>query len=102
MIAIYYYFTTHYNTNIACPITTGIFSWVAAHAAVEAHCLGEKSIIPCWRTLKSDGSLNEKYQGGVDAQKEKLEDEGFTIIPKGKRFIVENYDQYLASIDEIT
>jgi len=90
-----------HGTNIACPITTGIFSWVAAHAAEEANLQGEENITPYWRTLKSDGYLNEKYPGGVEAQKEKIEAEGFRVIQRGKRYQVENYQQYVVGIDEL-
>jgi len=47
---------------------------------------GKKDTTPYWRTIKSGGELNEKYPGGVEAQAEKLQKEGHTIIPgKGKK-----------------
>jgi hypothetical protein len=46
---------------MGCPITTGIFAWVAANAAEEQKQKGEKDITPYWRTLKNDGVINEKY-----------------------------------------
>ena len=46
-----------HGTTIACPITTGIFAWIAAHAAEEA-AAGAKRITPYWRTLKNGGDLN--------------------------------------------
>ena len=42
-----------HNATIGCPITTGIFAWVAAHAAEEQRREGKKDITPYWRTLKS-------------------------------------------------
>src|SRR5215212_11550394 len=39
-----------HNVNIACPITTGIFSWIAAHAADESAHEGARRITPFWRT----------------------------------------------------
>jgi hypothetical protein len=39
--------------------------------------------------------LNEKYPGGLEAQKEKLEHEGFEVTPKGKRYLVKNYQKAL-------
>lgn len=39
-----------HDTDIACPIVTGIFCWIAAHAAVEAEELGVRRITPWWRT----------------------------------------------------
>jgi len=75
------YLAKKYNAEITCPLTTGIFVWVAANAAEEEFSIGNKNITPYWRTLKSDGSLNEKYPGGVEAQATKLQAEGHTIIP---------------------
>jgi len=75
-----------HGATIGCPITTGIFAWIAAHAAQEAAAEGEKDITPYWRTLKSGGVLNEKYPGGVEAQAARLEAEGHVIEPgKGKK-----------------
>lgn len=82
-----------HNATIACAITTGIFANVSAHAAEEFAAEGKKRITPYWRTLKSDGTLNEKYPGGIEAQKEKLEDEGHSIVQKGKKYFVENWKE---------
>lgn len=88
-----------HGANIACPITTGIFAWIAAGAADEDAQAGKKRITPYWRTLKTDGLLNEKYPGGIEAQMKLLEKEGHTIVPKGKKnFVVLNYDKYTAKI----
>jgi len=70
---------TKHGASIGCPITTGIFAWVSAHAAEEAKAEGEKNITPYWRTLKVGGVLNEKYPGGVEAQAARLRGEGHTI-----------------------
>jgi len=56
-----------HGASIGCPITTGIFANIAAHAAEEAAVEGKQNITPYWRTLKSKGGLNEKYPGGVEA-----------------------------------
>ena len=48
-----------HKATIGCPITTGIFAWIAAHAAEEAAEKGKKRIPPYWRTLKTDGVINE-------------------------------------------
>src|SRR4051794_32661526 len=61
-----------HKASIGCPITTGIFSWIAAHAAEEAAAAGRKRITPYWRTLKSTGELNPKYPGGVESQAARL------------------------------
>ena len=72
-----------HGATIGCPMTTGIFAWVAAHAADEADAEGKQDITPYWRTLKSGGELNPKYPGGVEAQAARLEAEGH-IIESGK------------------
>jgi len=77
----------NHKTEAACPITTGIFAWIASHAAEEARALGKKKITPYWRTIKSTGELNEKYPGGASAQKKMLEAEGHEIIKKGNKYL---------------
>lgn len=75
-----------HGVNFACPITTGIFVWIAAHAAEEAAAEGKKRITPWWRTLKGEGELNPKYPGGIAAQTARLKAEGIEIQPgKGKK-----------------
>jgi alkylated DNA nucleotide flippase Atl1 len=80
-----------HKADFACPITTGIFSWIAAHAADEAAKAGRKRITPYWRTLKTGGELNPKYPGGIPALKKRLAAEGHTILQKGKRFFVRDF-----------
>jgi alkylated DNA nucleotide flippase Atl1 len=87
-----------HGATIGCPMTTGIFAWVAANAAEEERQKGKKDITPYWRVLKSGGVINEKYPGGAEAQKILLEREGHTIIRKGKKYTVANYKKVLAKI----
>jgi hypothetical protein len=84
-----------HSSSIGCPLTTGIFAWISAHAAFDDLKFGKKRITPYWRTLKSGGELNKKYPGGIDNLKKLLEDEGHKVISKGKRFVVENYEKEL-------
>ena len=84
-----------HGASIGCPMTTGIFAWVAAHAAVEATLEGKKNTTPYWRTLKTGGVINEKYPGGVQDQKKLLEKEGHRVVPKGKNYIVVDYEKSL-------
>lgn len=84
-----------HGATIGCPITTGIFAWVAANAAEERKQNGETNITPYWRTLRTGGVLNEKYPGGVEEQKRILEKEGHTIVQKGNKHIVMDYEESL-------
>jgi alkylated DNA nucleotide flippase Atl1 len=87
-----------FKVQACCSLTTGIFIMTAANAAEEAKSEGKKSDLPYWRTLKADGFLNEKYPGGAEAHKKLLEKEGYQIIPKGKRYFVENFEKYLVKL----
>ena len=87
-----------HGADFACPITTGIFAWIAAHAAEEGKADGEKNVTPYWRTLKTDGELNPKYPGGVEALRKLLRAEGHEIVVKGKRYLVAGYDKVLARL----
>lgn len=78
-----------------CTLTTGIFIMTAANAVKEEKKAHRDLGIPYWRTLKSDGMLNEKFPGGVESHKALLENEGFKLVQKGKKFFVENYQGYL-------
>jgi alkylated DNA nucleotide flippase Atl1 len=80
-----------HKADFACPITTGIFSWIAAHAADEAAMEGRKRFTPYWRTLKSGGELNPKYPGGIPRLKKLLRAEGHKIAQRGKRFFVTEF-----------
>ena len=84
-----------HQVDIGCPITTGIFAWIAAHAAEEAAADGLKRITPYWRTLKTGGELNEKYPGGISALKKRLAAEGHQFLQKGKRHLVADYEKKL-------
>ena len=87
-----------YKTTTACPIVTGIFVIIAARAAEEGLKEGKKRVTPYWRTIKSNGIINEKYPGGIAAQKKILKQEGHIILSKGKNYIVENYQNKLLKI----
>lgn len=87
-----------HGATIACPITTGIFAWVAAHAAEEDMAAGKKRTTPYWRTLKSNGELNPKYPGGIVGLKRKLAAEGHQVKRKGKRFVVKGFQERLARL----
>ncbi len=87
-----------HGATIGCPMTTGIFAWIAANAAEEQRQKGEKEITPYWRTLKTGGVINPKYPGGVEVQKKHLEKEGHRVVQKGKKYVVVDYERSLAKI----
>ena len=87
-----------HRVDFACPITTGIFVWIAANAAAEEQAEGKKRVTPWWRTLKTSGELNPKYPGGIAAQSKLLQVEGHEIISgKGKKPpTVKNFEKAIA------
>jgi hypothetical protein len=87
-----------HGATIGCPITTGIFSWIAAHAAEEQRANGEANTTSYWRTLKVGGMLNEKYPGGINCQRLHLESEGHVIFQKGKKNFVKDYEKALVTL----
>lgn len=84
-----------HKAGFACPLTTGIFSWLAANAAAEAEADGAKRFTPYWRTLKTGGEVNPKYPGGPAALAKRLRAEGHKIVTKGKRLLVADYEKKL-------
>lgn len=86
------YFAKQNHADFTEPITAGIFVSIVAWASEQR----TEDKTPYWRTLKAKGELNAKYPGGIEAQKEKLEAEGHTIIQKGRkniRYYVEDYEK---------
>ena len=83
---------------MGCPITTGIFAWIAAHAAEESAAAGKKCVTPYGRTLKPKGELNPKYPGGIAALRSRLEAEGHSVFQKGKRWFVRDFEKALARL----
>jgi alkylated DNA nucleotide flippase Atl1 len=88
----------NHHVKGCCSLTTGIFIMTAANATEEAANEGKSFPIPYWRTLKVDGFLNEKYPGGALAQKKLLEQEGFTIQKKGKKFFVKDFENFIEKV----
>ena len=88
------FFAAQSGADFTEPITAGIFVSIAAWASFQR---GEDET-PWWRTLKANGELNPKYPGGAEAQKEKLEAEGHTVIRKGRtnsKYVVKDYEKAL-------
>jgi alkylated DNA nucleotide flippase Atl1 len=86
-----------HKVKACCSLTTGIFIMTAANAVEEAAAAGRKLKIPYWRTLKTDGFLNEKYPGGLAAHKKLLEKEGHRIIRRGKKYQVADFEKRLVA-----
>lgn len=82
-------FAQQYKVTFACPLTAGIFVNIVANAAEEEALQGKKDTVPWWRTVRTNGELNEKFPGGVEEQKRRLEAEGVIIMQKGKKHFVE-------------
>ena len=87
-----------HGVSFACPITTGIFAWIAANAADEAEREGRKRVTPYWRTLKTGGELNSKYPGGAANLRKRLEAEGHEVAKRGKRFFVVEFERRMARL----
>ena len=88
------YFAKLNDADFTEPITAGVFVSIAAWASFQR----SEDETPYWRTLKAKGELNEKYPGGIAAQREKLEAEGHTIIQKGRtniKYYVKDYEKSL-------
>ena len=91
------YFAKKNGADFTEPITAGIFVSIAAWASYQR----EEENTPYWRTLKANGELNEKYPGGIEAQREMLEREGHTIIQKGRKnikYYVKDYESVLFDV----
>jgi hypothetical protein len=88
-----------HGATISCPITTGIFAWIAAHAAAEAVAAGARRVTPYWRTLKSKGEINPKYPGGLAEMKRRLLAEGHQVESKRRRAFVAEFERRLAPLD---
>lgn len=94
------YFAKQSGADFTEPITAGIFVSIAAWASHQRS--GDET--PYWRTLKANGELNEKYPGGIESQKEKLEAEGHAIIAKGRkniRYYVKDYAKVLFALGSL-
>ena len=86
-----------HGVKACCTLTSGIFVMTAANAVEEAVERGVDLGIPYWRTLKIGGFLNDKYPGGVEGHRHRLELEGHKIVGKGKNSRVEELEDCLFS-----
>ena len=92
------YFAGLSGADFTEPITAGVFVSIAAWASYQRN----DNETPYWRTLKANGELNPKYPGGVEAQKEKLQAEGHTILQRGRtnmKYFVKDYEKVIFQLD---
>lgn len=89
-----------YGADLTCPLVTGIFLRIVAEAAEEDLQSERVPIAPYWRVVNADGSLREKFPGGVEAQAARLREEGHTLLPgKGKKPPrVKDFEQHLQAL----
>lgn len=88
------HFAKEHGADFTEPMTAGIFVSIAAWASEQR----EEKKTPYWRTLKAKGELNKNYPGGIEKQKERLEQEGHTVIRKGRKdikYYVKDYENVL-------
>lgn len=88
------YFAKQNGADFTEPITAGVFVSIVAWASFQR----AEDKTPYWRTLKSNGELNAKFPGGIEAQKKLLEQEGHTVVQKGRTniwYYVKDYEKSL-------
>lgn len=91
------HFAAQNHADFTDPMTAGIFINIAAWASHQR----SEDETPYWRTLKAGGELNDKYPGGIQAQREKLESEGHRILQRGRsklRYFVKDYELALYAL----
>lgn len=69
-----------YSVPVTCPLTAGIFVRIAAEAAEEDARAGCAEITPYWRVVRDDGSLFDKFPGGIKRQQQRLRAEGRRFV----------------------
>ncbi len=87
-----------HQADFTCQLTAGIFINIVAQASRERELFGQNELTPYWRTLKKNGELNEKYPGGLAGQQKLLEAEGHTVIQKGPRKFVKDFQDKLVQL----
>lgn len=90
------YLSSENNAGTTCSLTAGIFMNICAHAADER----DDKLFPWWRTIKTNGELNEKYPGGISNQMKHLEEEGFKVTNKLSKYFVIDYIDKLWDINK--
>jgi hypothetical protein len=89
-----------YHADFCCPLVSGIFVNIVAGKAEEdtlVRGVSTDQITFYWRTLRTNGELNPKFPGGVEAHAAKLVEEGLEIgkDKKGRLKRVEHFETHL-------
>jgi alkylated DNA nucleotide flippase Atl1 len=71
-----------FGVEVACPYDTKMALLAISHDS----SLHESGLnLPYWRVIKTNGELNPKYPGGLEAHVALLKSEGFTVDGSGKK-----------------
>lgn len=73
-----------HGADYTCPLTTGIFLRIVAEAAEEERVSGRSRVVPWWRVVRDNGSLNDRLPGGIDEHARRLRAEGVIVERAGK------------------
>lgn len=77
-----------FGADYTCPLTTGIFFRIVAEASEELFAEGKTDRAPWWRVVGEKGELNPKLPGYPEKQITCLEQEGWKVKQKGKKYFV--------------
>ena len=91
------YLAENNGADFTDPMTAGIFVNIVAWASYQRN----ENETPFWRVLKSDGELNVKYPEAIELQKRLLEEEGHTVIAKGRtkiKYYVKDFEDSLIEL----
>ena len=83
------------GADIACPMTSGIFTSIVAQASHEDKEEHGSFSVAYWRSLKRNGELNPRFPEGIEGQAKRLEAEGHSITYRGKKAFVDDFEKYL-------
>jgi alkylated DNA nucleotide flippase Atl1 len=68
-----------HSATITCPLVTGIFVRIVAEAAEEDRQNSRLDLTPYWRVVREDGSMMDRFPGGVTQQARLLRAEGHIV-----------------------
>ncbi len=83
------------GADIACPMTSGIFTSIVAQASHEDKEEHGSFSVAYWRSLKRNGELNPRFPEGIEGQAKRLEAEGHSITYRGKKAFVDDFEKYI-------